>query len=109
MHISIEHKDGKYPSFNVNLHSSKDAEPFLEIKGVAIRQGGKGPFLSWPATKNQQSGKYWNHCYGSEAFNAHVMQLAQVEDPKPAPRPRLEAPDNSRHSDRDDYGDAPPF
>ena len=93
MHISIEHKDGKYPSFNVRLHSKPQADPFIEIKGVAIRQGAKGPFVSWPATKNQQTGKYWNHCYASEEFNAHVMKLAQVEAPKP--RPQVEDEDDS--------------
>ena len=32
MFISIEHHEGKYPSFNINLHSEEGAEAFLSIK-----------------------------------------------------------------------------
>jgi len=85
MHISIEHIDGKYPSFNVNLHGAEGAEPFLVVKGCRIVEGQKGPFVSGPATKNA-AGKYWNHTYMGEKFQAAVLAKAQQSKPKPQPR-----------------------
>ncbi len=81
MHISIKHIDGDRPQFNVNLHSKEGAQPFLEIKGVRIVQGSKGDFISWPATKNAKTDKYWNHVYGSEAFNTAVLNEARKAAP----------------------------
>lgn len=89
MHITIEHFSGKYPSFNINLHSQEGQEAFLSIKGCRIVDGSKGPFISYPATKNESTGKYWNHAYGSENFNAAVLKKAQAQAPKVAPpKPR---------------------
>jgi hypothetical protein len=87
MHITIEHHSGKYPSFNVSLHKSAGLEAFLVIKGVKIVDGAKGEFLSWPARK-LDSGKYWNHCWASDAFAAHIMQLAKDTLPKDVPTGR---------------------
>ncbi len=83
MEVTIEHIDGKYPSFNVNLHASKGAEPFLVVKGCRIVDGTKGPFVSGPATKNEKTLKYWNHTYMGEKFQAHVLALAQADKPTP--------------------------
>lgn len=88
MKISIKHFDGQYPSFNVSL-SNEGKEPFLEIKGCKIMNGSNGEFVSWPS-KKLDSGKYWNHCYASNDFNAAVLQAAKREAPqaeKPAPKP----------------------
>lgn len=82
MKITIEHHDGKYPSFNVNLHSRDGEEPFLSIKGCRIVSGQKGDFVSYPSRK-LESGKYWNHVYASSGFNDAVLKLARVEAPKP--------------------------
>ena len=82
MHISIEHFDGKYPSFNINLHSKPGEDAFLSIKGCRVISGSKGDFISYPATKNEKTGKYWNHVYGGEKFNAAVLEKARVA-PKP--------------------------
>lgn len=88
MHVSIEHHDGKYPSFNVQLASEEGVEPFLIIKGCRIAQGSKGEFISWPSTK-KDDGKYWNHCYATDKFNQHVLQCVHASKPptkaKPAP------------------------
>ena len=90
MEISIEWFDGKYPSFNVSLTSKEGKYPFLVIKGCRIAQGTKGEFIGWPATKNQQTGKYWNHVYGSDEFAAVVLKKAKesqpAEDDKEPPR-----------------------
>ncbi len=86
MEIKIKHFGGQYPSFNISLHSTPDAEAFLEIKGCRIVDGKNGPFVSYPSRK-QDDGKYWNHVYGSEAFNANVLKRAQQGAPAPAPRP----------------------
>lgn len=84
MVITIEWHDGKYPSFNVNLHKVEGSEPFLSIKGCRIANGSKGEFVSWPATKNERTGKYWNHVYAGEAFGVHVLKLAKDALPKTA-------------------------
>lgn len=84
MHITIKHFDGQYPSFNIHLHSAEGSEPFLEIKGCRIVDGAKGPFISYPSRKDA-NGKYWNHVYGGEKFNEHILKLAQADKPrKPA-------------------------
>ena len=84
MEITIEHIDGKYPSFNVNLHAAKGSEPFLVVKGCRIVDGQKGPFVSGPATKNVTTNKYWNHTYFGDKFQAHVLALAQAGKPAAA-------------------------
>jgi len=80
MHITIEHHDGKYPSFNVCLSSKEGTEPFLTIKGCRIAEGSKGKFVSWPSTKNEKTGKYWNHVYANEKFAQAVLDKALSTD-----------------------------
>jgi DNA-binding cell septation regulator SpoVG len=86
MNINIQwHGD----NFNVNLASAEGKQPFLEIKGCRIVNGTKGEFVSWPATKNQTTGKYWNHVYASEAFGQAVIEKAKAAiQQKQAPKPR---------------------
>lgn len=86
MKITVKHFAGQYPSFNVGLASSEGREPFLEIKGCRIVSGAKGDFVSWPSRK-QDDGKYWNHVWGSDEFQAAVLKEAQKAAPKPAPKP----------------------
>lgn len=81
MKITVKHFDGQYPSFNVSL-SNEGKEPFLEIKGCRVMNGSNGEFVSWPS-KKLESGKYWNHMYASNEFNAAVLQAAKREAPKP--------------------------
>ena len=85
MNIAIEHFDGKYPSFNVNLASKEGAEPFLVIKGCRIVNGKSGDFVSFPATKNEKTGKYWNHVYANDRFSNEVLRLALAQKPKAKP------------------------
>ncbi len=83
MNITIEHHNDQ---FNVALSSAAGKEPFITIKGCRLVNGRNGDFVSWPARK-LESGKYWNHVYASEAFNAAV--LAAVRESKPqAPKQR---------------------
>ena len=84
MNITVKWFDGKYPSFNLMLASKEGAEPFLEIKGCRIVDGKSGPFVSYPS-KKLDTGKYWNHVYGSEKFNAAVLAVAResMTDDKP--------------------------
>lgn len=103
MDITIKHFDGKYPSFNINLHSAPGAEPFLEIKGCRIVDGQNGPFVSYPATKNEKTGKYWSHVYGGEKFSAAVLKLAQQAMPKEERQPgKSSGGGGSRHDDSSD-------
>lgn len=73
-------------NFNVILASKEGAEPFLEIKGCRIVNGSNGAFVSYPSKKNEQTGKYWNHVYGSEKFNSVVLEKAQASQPQPQAR-----------------------
>lgn len=68
-------------NFNVILSTKEGKPPFLEIKGCRIVNGSNGPFVSYPSKKNEQTGKYWNHVYGSEEFNAVVLEKAQASQP----------------------------
>ena len=86
MKISIEHFSGKYPQFNVSLATKEGVEPFIVVKGCRIVDGSKCPFVSWPATKNESTGKYWSHVWASEPFAAAVLAEAQKTAPKAAPQ-----------------------
>jgi hypothetical protein len=78
MHIGIEwHSD----QFNVNLSSAEGRDAFLSVKGCRIVSGQSGDFVGWPATKNEKSGKWWRHAWGSDAFNAAVLEKAQASKP----------------------------
>ena len=77
MEITIEHHGNQ---FNINLHLTPGADPFLSIKGCRIVDGNKGPFVSYPATKNNTTGKWWNHVYGGEKFNEAVLKKAQASN-----------------------------
>ena len=80
MFISIEHHEGKYPSFNINLHSEEGAEAFLSIKGCSIKDSAKGPFISYPARK-KDDGTWWKHVWGNDKFNASIIKKAQNSAP----------------------------
>jgi predicted alpha-1,6-mannanase (GH76 family) len=78
MHIGIEwHSD----QFNVNLSSAEGRPEFLSVKGCRIVSGQSGDFVGWPATKNEKTNKYWRHAWGSDAFNAAVMEAALKTKP----------------------------
>lgn len=82
--------------FNAELASKEGAEPFLSIKGCRIVDGTKGAFVSWPATKNTNTGKWWSHVWGSDRFNAAVLEKAL------ASRPSDRAPARRRADDGED-------
>lgn len=94
MHIIITHHGDQ---FNVELASKEGAEPFLSIKGCRIVEGTKGPFVSYPATKNANTGKWWSHAWGSDKFNAAVLEKAQA----------TQATARGRRQQDDDGGDIP--
>ncbi len=80
MHISVKWFDGKYPSFNINLHSKEGEPEFLSVKGCRLANGSNGEFVAMPSTKND-SGKYWNHAWANDKFSAKVLELAQASRP----------------------------
>lgn len=82
MEVTVKWFDGKYPSFNVGIASKAGNEPFLEVKGCRIVEGKNGQFVSPPSTKNESSGKYWNHAYFSEDFARVVLEKALDSKPK---------------------------
>lgn len=75
MKVTIQHFEGKYPSFNIMVHAVEGADPFITIRGCRIVEGKNGPFISYPATKNDK-GQYWNHVVGGEKFNEYVLKEA---------------------------------
>jgi hypothetical protein len=78
--------------FNVELASKEGAEAFLSVKGCRIVEGTKGPFVSYPATKNANTGKWWSHAWGSDKFNAAVLEKAQAtQQTTPKGKQRQEA------------------
>ena len=70
MKISIEHHGDQ---FNVALASGEGKESFLVIKGCRMKDGEKGRWISFPARK-LDSGKWWNHVYASEGFQAAIIR-----------------------------------
>lgn len=96
MNIGIEwHND----QFNVMVSSKEGAEPFITVKGCRIASGSKGPFVSWPATKNQSTGKYWSHVWASERFADVVLSKAQASMPRQEARQQRQAPAQDVDSD----------
>ena len=92
--ISIKHnEERKYPDFDVIL-SNGDKEPFLSIRGCRIVEGSKGTFLSWPARKIEKTGKWWSHCYASDAFAQSILKLAMETRPVAPPPQRRPAADS---------------
>jgi hypothetical protein len=110
MEVTVKWFDGTYPSFNLILASGPDKEPFLEVKGCKIVDGQNGPFVSYPSRK-QDNGKYWNHVYASDAFNAVVLSKAQESMPSRRQRPRDDGPPqrSQRPPSRNDDDRATPF
>ena len=106
MFVSIVHNEGQYPSFDIRLHNAEGAEPFLSVKKCKIIDGKNGPFVSYPARKDDK-GKYWPHVYGGEKFNEHVLKLAQADKPKPAKPTRPAYPPAG--PDVGDGDNIPPF
>ena len=106
MHISIKwFTESKYPTFNVGLSSKEGNDVFLEIKGCRIASGAKGDFVGWPSTKNENSGKYWNHVYGSNDFNKVVLEKALESMPKKS----VENQTSTHTSSHDSFDNDIPF
>lgn len=68
-------------SFNVNLAKAEGQEEILSIKGCRLVNGSNGEFVSMPSTKNQNTGKYWNHAWLGEKLASHILKLAQESRP----------------------------
>lgn len=83
IHLSVEWFEGKYPSFNLHMASGEGKPAFMTIRGCRIISTAKGEFVSYPAQKNENTGKWWNHCQGSDRFNDEVLLIAKASQPKP--------------------------
>ena len=111
MHITIEHHRDQ---FNVSLSSAQGKEAFLVIKGCRIKDGDKGRWISFPA-KKLDSGKWWNHVYASEGFQAAVLKAYDESgdtrthaEQKRAPMARDDAA-RARQTRADSFHDDVPF
>lgn len=76
--------------FNINLHSKDGASEFLSVKGCRIKEHDGKEFIAFPSQKNEKTGKWWNHVWATDAFQAHVIPIARAAQPKdqkqPAPK-----------------------
>ena len=97
LQVEVEHKDGKYPSFNLILRTGVGKDPFMIVRGCRIVNGQNGAFISYPSRK-QDDGKYWNHVYGSKEFNDIVLSAANAA----APAQAKAAPKGNSVQDMDD-------
>jgi hypothetical protein len=70
--------------FNIDLASKEGAEAFLSVKGCRLVDGADGSFISYPATKNANTGKWWRHVWASDKFNAAVMEKVLASKPQQA-------------------------
>jgi hypothetical protein len=99
MNIEIEfHND----QFNINLSSKPGAEAFLSIKGCRLVDGDQGQFIGYPATKNANTGKWWRHAWGSDKFNAAVLEKVLASQPRQPARSG-----GGRQRQDDDMSDVP--
>ncbi len=69
MHIATVWKSDK--QFNVEIAAKEGAEAFLSIRGCRIVSGKDGEFVSYPAQKNESTGKWWNHVWANDKFQRH--------------------------------------
>ncbi len=86
MKITIEHHNDQ---FNVALSSGEGKEAFLTIKGCRVKESDRGRFISFPARK-LDSGRYWNHVYASDGFQAAILAELDKGQPKKQQRSRDE-------------------
>lgn len=89
MHITVKWFNKQ---FNISLHRKEGDPEFLSVKGCRLANGSDGEFVSMPSTKNEQTGKYWNHAWADEKFSEYVLQLAK------ASQPQQSAPQKSRQA-----------
>ena len=94
MKVTTKWFPGQYPSFTVAIASDEGKEPFIEIKGCRIVNGANGDFVSYPSRKDEKTGKYWNHVYGSDKFNAVVLSTALASMPQQAKAPARKRQDD---------------
>ena len=99
----------KYPRFDVELASKEGVDPFIKIRGCGLmkKKSDNSEFVSWPSTKNETTGKYWNHVYGSDAFNAAVLAEAKKSQPAPMPQQVKKAASNASGGFQDFEDDIP--
>ena len=84
MHIGIEWHGNQ---FNLSLASKEGNDAFLVIKGCRIVESKNGgSFISYPARKNEETGKWWNHVWGGDRFNEAVLKAA--EEAQAAQKPK---------------------
>lgn len=98
MEITIKWFD---KSFNVCIASAAGKEPFLEVKSCRLVAGKDGEFVSTPSTKNEKTGKYWNHAYFSKEFADVVLKKAKESQPMHIER------EPAKQSNSDPFDDTP--
>ena len=69
--------------FNVGLALSPKDSTFLLVKGCRVVNGPSGPFIGYPARKDD-TGQWWSHVWGSDEFNAAVLAKVQASVKAPS-------------------------
>lgn len=91
LQVDVEHKDGKYPSFDLILRTGEGKDPFMIVRGCRVVSGSNGEFISYPSRKTEQ-GKYWNHVWATSEFNELILKKAKSA-PAAAPRQQTKPAD----------------
>lgn len=81
-------------SFNIGLSAKEGAEEFLSVKGCRLVETGGKAFIGFPAKKNEQTGKYWNHVWASDKFQAAVIEKAKAAKPSSRKPPKSDEQDD---------------
>ena len=75
-------------SFNIGLASKEGKDEFLTVKGCRLKTHDGKEFISFPSQKNEKTGKWWNHVWGSDDFQAAVIEAAKMAQPQEKKDPR---------------------
>lgn len=78
MEVNVKWIESTYPSFNVMVSSQKGVEPFITIKSCSIKEKDGREFISYPAKKPENGGKWFNYIYANDKFNSVVMEKAKA-------------------------------
>jgi len=73
-------------SFNIGLASKEGADEFLSIKGCRLKEHEGKEFISFPSQKNEKTGMWWNHVWGSDKFQSVVIEAAKMAKPGKDPK-----------------------
>ena len=80
MKITAEKREaGRFTFYTVRIASQEGREPFLEIKDCKLIEGRNGPFVGFPARKDDKN-KWWPMVYASDAFQVEIIKAMHAAE-----------------------------